>query len=250
MLRHAAPLLLILAVTAPAAGQVSFGVGGNDGGSTATVTTTQRTPGFADDFAGAKVLSGVNVRAAPESGAPILGTLQPGGTVMARCQRGWCQLQDGGYVGQRFLSFDASDSFEVAPPATTDATLETTTILDAPDNSQSTLSLAPPTSSDSVPGKFEGAWIVTSDPTQKNVPLTLTQTGNSVTGTLKSDKRTTTITGQVQGTQLTFTYQMADAKGKAVASGNGYLTLGKQGQSLKGVLMLNGLVVANLDATR
>jgi hypothetical protein len=43
---------------------------------------------------------------------------------------------------------------------------------------------------------------------------------------------------------------MADAKGKAVASGNGYLTLGKQGQSLKGVLMLNGLVVANLDATR
>lgn len=250
MLRHAAPLLLILALTAPAAAQVTFGVG-DDGGSTATVTTTQRTPpGFADAFAGANVLSGVNIRAAPESGAPILGTLQPGGTVMARCQRGWCELQDGGYVGQRFLSFEASDSFEVAPPATTDATLETTTILDAPDTSQSTLSLAPPTSSDSVAGKFEGAWIVTSDPTQKNVPLTLTQTGNAVSGTLKSDKRTTTLTGQVQGTQLTFTYQMADAKGKAVASGNGYLTLGKQGQSLKGVLMLNGLVVANLDATR
>lgn len=249
MLRHATPLLLLLALAGPTGAQDSFGVGGS-GGSIATVTTTRSPPGFADEFAGANVLSGVNIRATPESGAPILGTLQPGGTVLARCQRGWCQLQDGGYVGQRFLSFDASDSFEVAPPATTEATLDTTTILDAPQGSPSTLSLAPPAAPDGVAGTFDGTWVVTSDPTQQEVPLTLAQSGNAVTGTLKSDKRTTTLTGEVQGTQLTFTYQMADAKGKAVASGNGYLTLGKQGQSLKGVLMLNGLVVANLDARR
>lgn len=251
----------MLAAAGPATAQdVGFDLGlGNSGGSSATVTVQQTPPHFAGDFSGANVLSGVNVRQAPSSKASILGTLREGGTVLARCSRGWCELQDGGYVGQKFLNFDASGSFDLTPPAATDANLDTTTsvappeTLDAtlaPNSSDSTATLGPPTSPDSVPASFGGSWIVTSDPTQTNVPLTLAQTGTAVTGTLEGTNRVTKLSGDVQGTRLTFTYQMADAKGRSVATGNGYLTLATGGRSLTGVLMLNGLVVANLNAKR
>ena len=261
MLRHTLPVLLAL-LAAPAVAQdtgFDLGLGNGSGNSSATVHVQQTPPQFTGDFTGANVLSGVNVRQSPSSKAAILGTLSPGGTVLARCSRGWCELQDGGYVGQKFLSFDASGSFDVAPPAATDADLDTTTsvappiALDAalaPNGGDSTATVAPPTSPDSVPATFVGAWIVTSDPNQPNVPLTLAQAGTAVTGTLQGATRVTKLTGDVQGTRLTFTYQMADAKGRSVANGNGYLTLGKGGASMSGVLMLNGLVVANLNAKR
>lgn len=263
MRRHI-PVLLALLAAGPAAAQdvgfdMGLGSGDNGGGSSVTIHVQQTPPQFTGDFAAANVLSGVNVRQSPNSKAAILGTLHDGGTVLARCSRGWCELQDGGYVGQKFLSFDASGSLEAAPPATTDATLDTTTTvappgtLDAtlaPNGSDSTMTVAPPTSPDSVAASFGGSWIVTSDPTQKNVPLTLAQAGTAVTGTLQGANRVTKLSGDVQGTRLTFTYQMADAKGRSVATGNGYLTLNSGGQSLTGVLMLNGLVVANLNAKR
>ena len=262
MLRHVIPILAVLGAAGPAVAQdtgFDLGLGNAGGGSSATVTVQQTPPHFSGDFSGANVLSGVNVRQAPSSKAAILGTLREGGTVLARCSRGWCELQDGGYVGQKFLNFDASGSFDLTPPAATDANLDTTTsiappaTLDAtlaPNGSDSTATLGPPTSPDSVPASFGGSWVVTSDPTQANVPLTLAQTGTAVTGTLQGTNRVTRLSGDVQGTRLTFTYQMADAKGRSVATGNGYLTLGKEGQSLTGVLMLNGLVVANLNAKR
>jgi hypothetical protein len=261
MLRHTPVLLVLLAVPA-AAQDVGFDLGlgnGSGGSSSVTIQVQQTPPHFTGDFTGANVLSGVNVRQAPSSKAAILGTLSPGGTVLARCSRGWCELQDGGYVGQKFLSFDASGSFDLSPPMATEANLDTTTsvappaTLDAtlaPNGSDSTATLGPPTSPDSVPANFGGSWIVTSDPTQANVPLTLVQTGTAVTGTLQGANRVTKLSGDVQGTRLTFTYQMADAKGRSVAAGNGYLTLATGGQSLSGVLMLNGLVVANLNAKR
>ena len=259
MLRQTLSVSLVLLAAPAVAQDVGFdlGLGSNGGNSSATVHVQQTPPQFTGDFAGAKVLSGVNVRQSPSSQAAILGTLSPGGTVLARCSRGWCELQDGGYVGQKFLSFDASGSFEVAPPAPTDlqpgASIEPPATLDAtvvPNTGDSTTMVAPPTSPDSVPATFGGNWVVTNDPSQPKVLLALTQTGTAVTGTLKSTTRTTRLTGDVQGTRLTFTYQMADAKGRSVANGNGYLTLGKGGQSLTGVLMLNGLVVANLNARR
>ena len=261
MLRHTFPVLLALLAAPAAAQDVGFdlGLGSGGGNSSVTIQVQQTPPHFTGDFAGANVLSGVNVRQSPSSKSAILGTLSPGGTVLARCSRGWCELQDGGYVGQKFLSFDASGSFDVAPPAATDANLDTTATLAppaaldatlAPNGGDSTATVAPPTSPDSVPATFDGNWLVTSDPSQPNVPLALTQTGTAVTGTLQSTTRTTKLTGDVQGTRLTFTYQMADAKGRSVATGNGYLTLGKGGQSMTGVLMLNGLVVANLNAKR
>lgn len=261
MLRHVIPVLAALAVAGPAMAQATFsmGVGGDGGGSSATITVQQTPPQFTGDYAAANVLSGVNVRQAPSSKAAVLGTLREGGTVLARCQRGWCELQDGGYVGQKFLSFDATGSFDVTPPPASDANLDTTaslappTTLDAtlaPNGSDSTTTLGPPTSPDSVPATFGGAWIVISDPTQQNVPLTLVQTGTAITGTIQGKDRITKLSGDVQGMRVTFTYQMADAKGRSVATGNGYLTLASGGQSLTGVLMLNGLVVANLNAKR
>ena len=259
MLRHTLPVLLAL-FAAPAVAQdtgFDLGLGTAGNGSSATITVQQTPPHFTGDFAGANVLTGVNVRQSPNSKAAILGTLSPGGTVLARCSRGWCELQDGGYVGQKFLSFDASGSFDVAPPPATDANTTTDvappSTMDAtlaPNGGDSIATVAPPTSPDSAPATFGGAWAATSDPSQPNVPLALTQTGTTVTGTLQSASRTTKLTGDVQGTRLTFTYQMADAKGRSVANGNGYLTLGKGGESLSGVLMLNGLVVANLNARR
>ena len=226
---------------------ISMGVGGETGGSSATVTTTQTAPVFSGDYAGANVLSGVNVRNGPSSSAQILSTLRQGGTVMARCQHGWCELQDGGYVGQKFLSFDASGSFDVVPaPPTDPATIDAT----APADTGSTTSLAPPTSAGSVAANFDGAWSVTNDPSGQAVPLTLAQTGENVTGTLQGKTRVTKITGDVEGTKLAFTYQMVNAKGAQVATGNGFLTLTTGGQALTGALMLNGLVIANINAVR
>lgn len=172
---------------------------------------------------------------------------------MARCQRGWCELQDGGYVGQKFLSFDASGSFDVVQPpaagvstgdapATTDTTATTGT--------DSTTALAPPTSAGSVSANFGGDWSVTNDPSGQAVPLTLAQTGESVTGTLQGKSRVTKLTGEVEGTKLSFTYQMVNGKGAQVATGNGFLTLTTGGQALTGALMLNGLVIANINAVR
>jgi hypothetical protein len=250
MLRTAL-VLLALTLASPALAQATFtvGVGGGDG-SSATLTVQQAPPGFAGDFAGAVVLSGVNIRSGPSSKAQIMGTLHAGGTVMARCQRGWCELQDGGYVGQKFLSFTATGSFDVAPtPPAGDVETATT---DEAVISDSTTSLPPPgaAADAAVAANFAGAWTVTNDPSQKPVPLTFTQTGASVTGTMTGPARVTSITGDIQGSKLNFTYQMANAKGTAVASGNGYLTLGRDGQSLNGVLMLNGLVVSNINAVR
>src|SRR5690348_5103356 len=105
MLRHVIPILTVLAAALPAMAQdTGFDLGlGNSSGSSAAVSVQQTPPHFTGDFTGANVLSGVNVRQAPSSKAAILGTLSPGGTVLARCSRGWCELQDGGYVGQKFL---------------------------------------------------------------------------------------------------------------------------------------------------
>ena len=233
----------------PVLAQATFTMGvGEDGGSTATFTSTQTAPSFAGEFAGANVLTGVNIRNAPSSQTgEIVGTLHQGGTVMARCQRGWCELQDGGFVGQKFLSFDASGSFDVIPTPPADAaTIEAT----APADTGSTTTLAPPTSAGSVSANFGGAWSVTNDPSGQAVPLTLAQTGESVTGTLEGKARITKLTGDVQGTKLSFTYQMVNAKGAQVATGNGFLTLTTGGQALTGVLMLNGLVISNINAVR
>ena len=178
-------------VATPALGQttLSIGVGGDSGGSSATLTTTQTAPVFTGDYAGANVLTGRQCpQFGPSNGGQILGTLRQGGTVMARCQRGWCELQDGGYVGQKFLSFDASGSFDVVPATGggcfdrrrpgNDRTTATT-------GTDSTTALAPPTSAGSVSANFGGDWSVTNDPSGQAVPLTLAQTGESVTGTLQ-----------------------------------------------------------------
>jgi len=156
-------------------------------------------------------------------------------------------LQDGGYVGQKFLSFDATGSFDVVPPPATDTT---TTDATATAGTDSTTSLAPPTSAGSVSANFDGAWLVTNDPSGQAVPLTLAQTDESVTGTLEGKTRVTKITGDIEGTKLAFTYQMVNAKGAQVATGNGFLTLTTGGQALTGALMLNGLVIANINAVR
>jgi len=244
-------------VATPALAQATFsvGVGNESGGSTATVTTTQTAPVFTGDYSGANVLTGVNVRSGPSNGAQILGTLRQGGTVMARCQRGWCELQDGGYVGQKFLTFDASGSFDVLqPPAagapSTGEAGPTETATAAMTGTDSTTNLAPPTSAGSVSANFGGNWSVTNDPSGEAVPLTLAQTGESVTGTLQGKSRVTKLTGDVEGTKLSFTYQMVNAKGAQVATGNGFLTLTTGGQALTGALMLNGLVIANINAVR
>jgi len=237
-MRCAAILLLALALPQPAWAQATFtvGVGGGDG-SSATFSVQQARP--SGDFAGAVVLNGVNIRSAPSSQGQIVGTLHEGSTVMARCQRGWCELQDGGFVGQKFLSFSATGSFDVVPAPSETAATDSTTSLPAPGVADTPVS-----------ANFAGAWTVTNDPSQKPVPLALAQTGASVTGTMTGPSRVTTINGDIQGNKLNFSYQMANAKGTQVATGTGFLTLGKDGQSLSGALMLNGLVVSNINAVR
>jgi hypothetical protein len=251
MLRVIAPLALIL-FASPAFAQVSLTLdaGGGDNGampnSRATVTEqdTTQPPDLNGGFAPATVLTAVNVRSAPStSNSEVIGTLQQGGMVTVRCHLSWCELQDGGYVAQKFLTFDNSGSFDVvSPPAdgVTTAGNATTAELAAP----ATDATAAPTVS------FDGAWTITNDPSGQPVPLTLIQTGATVTGTLSGKDRITQITGDIQGTQLSFTYKMANAKGALVATGNGFLALQAGGNTLTGNLMLNGLVISNINATR
>ena len=67
---------------------------------------------------------------------------------------------------------------------------------------------------------------------------------------MQNPGRLAKLTGDISGSKLNFTYDMLDAKGKTIASGNGFMTLGNGGTSLSGVLMLNGLVVSNINASR
>ena len=245
MLLRAIVLTAAAVLATPALAQATFSTNFNDG-STATFTQQQTPPGFAGGFANAVVLSAVNVRSAPSSqNSQIIGTLQQGERVAARCQRGWCELEPGGYTAQKFLSFSIDGSFDVVqPPADGETTGGNATTAElTPD--ATTLPQANTAIAD-----FNGNWTVTSDPTQSNLPLVLTQAGTGVTGTLTGKDRVTKITGDIQGSKLTFTYSMVNGKGGAVASGNGFLNLAADGKSLAGVLMLNGLVIANLNASR
>src|SRR5690348_2286557 len=112
--------LLAPLLASPARAQMlSFGINANgSGNSTATVTTEQAIPNFDGPFVDATVLSGVNIRSAPNShGSSVTGQLHEGQTVSVRCKFGWCQLADGGYTAQKFLSLDGSaQSFAVVQP--------------------------------------------------------------------------------------------------------------------------------------
>ncbi len=249
MLRLLSVILILLATPAYAQITLDLNAGSGDTGtpanSTATVTSEDATPAPAYDgsFSGATVLTAVNVRTAPSTqNSEIIGTLQQGGTVSVRCQLSWCELQDGGYVAQKFLTFDGTGSFDVVqPPADgqTTAGNATTAELATPEATPAPVSVS-----------FDGAWTVTNDPSGQPAALTLTQTGANVTGTLTGKDRVTQISGDIQGSQLSFTYKMANAKGGAVASGSGFLTMQPSGTALTGNLMLNGLVISNINATR
>src|SRR3954447_19446570 len=106
MRRFAVVSMLVLLSASPAAAQMtlSFGAGGDDGNSTATVTTQQAAPSFDGAFTNATVLSGVNIRSAPSSrGSDIIGTLHEGDTIAVRCKFGWCELANGGgYTAEKF----------------------------------------------------------------------------------------------------------------------------------------------------
>lgn len=237
--------IVTLLATSPVVAQTqSFGTG--DGfGSTATVTTEQATPTFEGPFSSATVLSGVNVRSAPTThGSTIIGTFNTGDVVAVRCRFGWCEIaNNGGYTAQKFLSLDGSaQSFEmVEPPAEGEISSG-----DAPpvQTGIDTTQLPP------VAANFDGLWTVLDPDGKPGMPLILKQTDASVTGTLQAPNRLTKITGDIEGSKLSFTYQMVNGKGAAVASGNGFFNLQRGGQALSGVLMLNGLVISNVKATR
>jgi len=210
-----------------------------DGNSTATVTTQQAGGGFT----AATVTSAVNIRTAPDSKtSQVIGTLQSGGTVMVRCSYGWCELEDGGYVAQKFLSFDGSSFDVVQPPTGGDSTAgQPSTPLTAAPASDVPAAAVP---------DFSGTWTVLDAAGQPQRVLKLTQEGAAVTGTLEAPSRTAKITGQIGGTRLDFTYQMLNEKGDTIGTGTGNLDIGEDGKSLNGLLMLNGLVLGNIDAVR
>jgi hypothetical protein len=279
-----APLLAIalILLAPPVLGQ-GFDLGpGGDNGSTATVTTQQTLPSFDGPFIAGTVVSGVNVRSAPTTnGSAIIGTLHEGDRISVRCALGWCELNGGGYTAQKFVSlsdggfgamgsdaqfdtgtqfdtggdftagsldssgsqdFGGSGSFDAMPPPAEGAV----STGDAP----AVKSLTQLGSTASVPANFDGLWTLTGPSGKPGMPLILKQDNTSVTGTMQNPGRLAKLTGDVSGIKLNFTYDMLDAKGKAIASGNGYMTLGKDGASLSGVLMLNGLVVSNINASR
>jgi hypothetical protein len=243
----AAIVLIAPLLASPAVAQtLSFGVGANgSGNSTATVTTEQAMPNFDGPFVNATVLSGVNIRSAPNShGSTVTGQLREGQTVAVRCKFGWCQLSDGGYTAQKFLSLDGSaGSFAVVqPPAP-----GTVSTGDAPAVTTGTIAGR---NGSAAAANFDGLWTVIDSSGKPGMPLILKQTDKTVTGTLQSPGRLAKLTGEVDGRELDFTYDMLNKAGKTIASGNGYLTLGKDNASLRGVLMLNGLVVSNVNATR
>lgn len=213
-------------------------VAAQDGNSAATVTT--QTVGFT----AATVQSAVNIRNRPDSrNSDIIGALQAGGTVMVRCSYGWCELADGGYVAQKFLSFDGGSFDVVAPPADGDTTAGEPSLTPppAPDAQQPVEQAVP---------DFAGTWTVLDAAGQAQRVLTLTQSGASVDGILEAPSRIARITGRIGGTRLDFTYQMMNEKSEPVASGTGMLDMGEDGKSLSGRLMLNGLVLGDIDAVR
>lgn len=225
---------------------VNFGIGANgSGNSTATVTTEQAMPSFDGPFGDATVLSGVNVRSAPSSrDSTVTGQLRQGQTVSVRCKFGWCQLSDGGYTAQKFLSLEGSaDSFAVVQPPAPGAV----STGDAPAVTADTTAANANTA---AAANFDGLWTVIDSTGKPGMPLILKQTDKAVTGTLQSPDRLAKLTGEIDGRKLDFTYDMLNKAGKTIASGNGYLTMGKDSASLTGVLMLNGLVVSNVNATR
>jgi hypothetical protein len=273
----------LIAIAGPALAQgFDLGLGSADE-STATVTTRQVLPSFDGPFIPATVLTGVNVRSAPTThGSSILATLHEGDRVSVRCALGWCELGNtGGYAAQKFLAlsdggfgamgsdaaFDTGTQFDSGGDFTA-GTLDAGTNQDfggsgsfdamAPP-AQGAISTgdAPPVKSltqlgttAAVPANFDGLWTLIDPGGKPGMPLILKQDNTSVTGTLQNPGRLAKLTGDISGTKLNFTYDMLDAKGKPIASGNGYMTLGKDGASLNGVLMLNGLVVSNINASR
>jgi len=271
--------LVVMAQPAFAQG-FDLGLGGDD--STATVTTEQVLPSFDGPFIPASVVSGVNVRSAPTThGSTIVGTLHEGDRVSVRCTLGWCEINGGGYAAQKFLSlsdggfgamgtdaefdtgtqfdtggdftagsldnggsqdFGGSGSFDAMPPPAEGAV---STGDAAPVKSLTRLG-----NTASVPANFDGLWTLVDPGGKPGMPLILKQDNTTVTGTMQNPGRLAKLTGDISGTKLNFTYDMLDAKGKTIASGNGFMTLGKGGTSLSGVLMLNGLVVSNINASR
>lgn len=248
MRRIAALSLLATLAISPAAAQtiLQFGVGDGGDNSSATVTTQQALPQFDGPFTAASVLSGVNVRSAPTShGSSIVGTLHGGDVISVRCKFGWCELANaGGYTAEKFLSLDGSaQSFEVVqPPA--EGTPGTG---DAPPIA--TPSITADGGTFAVPANFDGLWTMIDPAGKPGMPLILKQIGNGVTGTLQSADRVAKLTGDIQGYKLTFTYNMLNKAGKTIASGNGFMTMAKDGASLTGSMMLNGLVIGNINAT-
>ncbi|MGN6156459.1 MAG: SH3 domain-containing protein [Devosia sp.] len=237
--------LLAPLLASPARAQMlSFGINANgSGNSTATVTTEQAIPNFDGPFVDATVLSGVNIRSAPNShGSSVTGQLHEGQTVSVRCKFGWCQLADGGFTAQKFLSLDGSaQSFAVVQPPSPGAVSSG----DAP-----AVNTGPMASTATASANFDGLWTLVDSSGKPGMPLILKQNDRAVTGTLQSPDRLAKLTGEIDGRNLNFTYDMLNKAGRTIASGNGYLTLGKDNASLRGVLMLNGLVVSNVNATR
>jgi hypothetical protein len=248
--RHAASIIVFaLLWTAPAVAggtiDLTFGTSPNPGGSTATFTQTTIAPApDASGFVGATVLSAVNVRSAPNSTqSEIIGLLQAGQGVRVRCDRGWCELEDsGGYAAQKFLNFEGgAQSFDAVSPPSDPATME------AAVNDPAT---TPPAATGGPDVNFDGLWTPFDASGQPGQPMILKQEGTAVTGTMQSKDRLTKLTGDIQGSKLSFTYDMLNGKGRKVASGNGFLDISADGKSLSGVLMLNGLVITNIKATR
>ena len=272
----------LILTAAPAFAQ-GFDLGLGSGDSTATVTTRQVLPSFSGPFIPAMVVSGVNIRSVLTThDSTIVGILHEGDRVSVRCTLGWCELNgSGGYAAQKFLSlsdggfgamgtdaeFDGSDQFSGGGGFAA-GSLDTADTQDfggsgsfdamsPPAEGAVSTGDAPPVKSltqlgttASIPANFDGLWTLLDPGGKPGMPLILKQDNTSVTGTLQNPGRLAKLTGDIAGTKLNFTYDMLDGKGKTIASGNGFMTLGKDGVSLNGVLMLNGLVVSNINATR
>jgi hypothetical protein len=244
MRRFAVVSMFALLSVSPVMAQTTLGFGtGDDGGnSTATVTTEDATPGLVGGFVHATVLSGVNIRSAPNTqGSDIIGTLSAGDVVGARCRFGWCELSDGGYTAEKFLSLDGQSFDVISPPA--EGSISTG---DAP---AVTAAITAPDAIPPVAANFDGLWTATGPAGKPGMPLILKQDGNADTGTVQTTDRLAKLTGDVEGRKFVFTYDMLNKAGKTIASGNGFLKMGNDSASLSGVLMLNGLVVSNIDAT-
>ncbi|MEQ1770615.1 MAG: SH3 domain-containing protein [Devosia sp.] len=56
----------------------------------------------------ATVTISANVRSAPDKAAAVMGTVQAGRVVNVRCEKRWCQLDNGGWIFEDLLAFDGS----------------------------------------------------------------------------------------------------------------------------------------------